>query len=115
MQNLRTIRKSRGLTMKQLGELVGVTESAIGMYETGKREPSLEVLLKLGDVLSCQISDIIGATSDDMALRLEDDLATDLQLLRDRPELRALLHVGAKNTPSQVKKLTDLMMSMNGE
>lgn len=59
--NLREIRKSRGLTMKQLGDMVGVTESAIGLWETGKREPKNEMLLKLGEALDCSVLDIIGA------------------------------------------------------
>ena len=59
MNHLREIRKSRGLTMKQLGKMVGVTEAAIGNYETGKREISYEMLLKLGEALGCEVTDII--------------------------------------------------------
>ena len=59
--NLREIRKSKGMTMKQLGKLVGVTESAIGLWETGKREPNQEMLLKLGEALDCSVLDIMGA------------------------------------------------------
>lgn len=59
--NLREIRKSKGMTMKQLGNLVGVTESAIGLWETGKREPNQEMLLKLGEALDCSVLDIMGA------------------------------------------------------
>ena len=55
MEYLRKIRKARGLTMKQLGQMVGVTESAIGQYETDKRNPSYEMLLKLGEALGCSV------------------------------------------------------------
>ena len=44
-----------------------------------------------------------------------DGLIKDLQILRDRPDLRALLYVGMKNTPEQVYRLAKLMESMNGE
>ena len=57
---LRQIRKSRGLTMKQLGDLVGKSEPAIGLYETGNREPDFETLLKLADVLNCSVDSILG-------------------------------------------------------
>lgn len=58
MNNLREIRKSKKLTMKQLGEMVGVTESMIGQIETNKRNPSYETLLKLGEALECSVADI---------------------------------------------------------
>lgn len=56
---LRDIRKSRKLTMKQLGKMVGVSEAAIGYYETEKRTISYEMLLKLSEALDCSISDIV--------------------------------------------------------
>lgn len=55
MKMLRTARKTKGLTMKELGEKVGVSESAISQYETGKREADFETLLKIGEVLDCSI------------------------------------------------------------
>lgn len=55
MKMLRTARKSKGLTMKGLGEKVGVSESAISQYETGKREADFETILKIGEVLDCSI------------------------------------------------------------
>ena len=55
MKMLRATRKSKGLTMKELGEKVGVSESAISQYETGKREADFETLLKIGEVLDCSI------------------------------------------------------------
>ena len=44
---LRELRKARGITMKELGDMLGVSESTISLYENGKREPSYELLLKL--------------------------------------------------------------------
>ena len=52
---LRVARKEKGLTMKELGEKVGVSESAISQYETGKREADFETLLKIGEVLECSV------------------------------------------------------------
>ena len=59
MDNLRKIRKAKGMTMKQLGKLVGVSESAIGQYETNARKPSFEILLKLGEALDCSVDDLV--------------------------------------------------------
>ena len=59
MKNLRKIRKAKGLTMKQLGEAVGVSESTIGMIETEKRKPSYEIMLRLAEELECTVDDLV--------------------------------------------------------
>lgn len=59
MEVLRQMRISKGLTMKQLGEMTDVTESTIGMIETGKRKPSFELLLKLCEVFDCSADELI--------------------------------------------------------
>ena len=41
-----------------------------------------------------------------------DELVETLQLLRDRPDLRAMLHAGAKTKPETVQKVTELFESM---
>lgn len=46
-EKLKSARISRKLTRKQVAELVGVTASVIGHYETGERMPSVPILLKL--------------------------------------------------------------------
>lgn len=57
MKNLRKLRKAKGLTQKQLGDLVGVSESFVSQMESGKKLPSFEVALKLGEVLECESTD----------------------------------------------------------
>lgn len=55
MMMLRQLRKDRKLSMKELGNVVGVAESTISQYETGKREPDFETLLKLGEFFDVSI------------------------------------------------------------
>lgn len=57
MENLRKLRKAKHLTQKQLGALVGVSESMISQIENGKKLPSFEVGLKLGEALECESTD----------------------------------------------------------
>lgn len=59
MTRIRDMRKAAGMSMKELGKKVGVSESAIGYYETGKRKPSIEMLLMLAEALGCQMADLV--------------------------------------------------------
>jgi transcriptional regulator with XRE-family HTH domain len=52
---LKQLRRSKNLTQKQLGELVGVTDSAIRLFETNKRSPSYTTLKNLAEVLEVTI------------------------------------------------------------
>lgn len=59
MLHIRDIRKSQHMTMKELGKKVGVSESAIQLYETQKRKPDYEMLLKLSEALDCTVVDLL--------------------------------------------------------
>lgn len=55
MLHIRTLRKEKGLTMKQLAERVGVPESTLSLWEKGKRDPRSEQVLKIAKILRCPI------------------------------------------------------------
>lgn len=55
MKKLRELRKAQGMTMKQLGAMVGVSESAISQYETGKRNADYKLLLQFAKIFGVSI------------------------------------------------------------
>jgi transcriptional regulator with XRE-family HTH domain len=57
---LKDARKAKGMTMKELGEIIGVAESTISQYEAGKRQPDFEILLKLGETLNVSVDYLLG-------------------------------------------------------
>ena len=59
MENLRKLRKAKGLKQNELAKLVGLSESAISQIESGKRKPSYETLLKIAEALDCESSDLL--------------------------------------------------------
>lgn len=54
-ENIRRIRLERGLTLKQLGDMVGVSESYIRAYESGRRNPKLSSLEALAQALAVNV------------------------------------------------------------
>lgn len=44
-------RLEKGWTQKQLGDAIGVDSSQIAQWETGKRNPKIDALMKLGSAL----------------------------------------------------------------
>ena len=59
-ENIRKIRKSKNLIMKELGKKVNLSEQAISQYERGERQPNIEILNKLAKALNTPLSDLLG-------------------------------------------------------
>ena len=60
MQQLRNLRKSKGLSMKELGRVIGVAESTISLYENNKRQPDNATLSALADFFGVSIDYLLG-------------------------------------------------------
>lgn len=54
-ENIRRIRQERGLTLKQLGDMVGVNEAYIRAYETGRRNPKIKSLEAIAQALAVNV------------------------------------------------------------
>jgi transcriptional regulator with XRE-family HTH domain len=54
-ENIRRIRQERGLTLKQLGDMLGVSEAYIRAYESGRRNPKIKSLEALAQALSVNV------------------------------------------------------------
>lgn len=60
MKRLQEVRESRGLSQSALAKRVGVTQQAIAQYESGKRTPTGDVLVRLAQVLGVSSSYLLG-------------------------------------------------------
>ena len=45
------LRRQRGLSQAELARRLHISASAVGMYEQGRREPSLDIIVALAEVL----------------------------------------------------------------
>lgn len=57
-ENIKSLRKQRNMTQKQLAAQTGLAVITIQQYEAGKYVPKIEALKKIAAALECQISDI---------------------------------------------------------
>lgn len=73
-ENLRILRKQRGLNQRELADALGVSHSLIAQMETGRKKPSFETLCLIGDYFHISIGDLVqeDATIPDDKTRLLD-------------------------------------------
>lgn len=59
MLNIKTIRKSQGLTQAQLARCVGVRGSTVANWEAGIRHPSILMVQNIASALHCTVDDLL--------------------------------------------------------
>lgn len=59
-ENIKRLRKERGLTQKNLGELCGIAEPNIRKYENGKQNPKLETAESIAKALNVSVLSLLG-------------------------------------------------------
>lgn len=59
MDRLRRERERQGLSLQKLGAISGVSRTAIGLIEKGKRNPSLLITLRLADAVGLDLADAL--------------------------------------------------------
>lgn len=57
---LTSLRKGRHLTQSELADSLGISKSAVSMYEQGKRLPSFDVIAEMADYFSVDMSYLLG-------------------------------------------------------
>ncbi len=62
---LALIRKASNLTQAELARRIGVDQTAIHMWETGKTTPRLPHLKLLAKELDCSLDDLVSPSPDD--------------------------------------------------
>lgn len=73
-ENIKRFRKEHGLTQKELGERLNMTQSAIGQFENNTTSPKLETIEKIAAALEITAFDLMGYEYWDMKY---PDLAKD--------------------------------------
>lgn len=57
---LKSLRNNRGLSQMDFSKQIGISKSAVNMYERGEREPSFEVLETIADYFNVDLDYLIG-------------------------------------------------------
>lgn len=60
MINLKQIREQRGLSQTEIATALGVSRSAVAMWETSPACPRGKTVVQLAEVLDCSIDELFG-------------------------------------------------------
>ena len=112
----RKIREQSGLTQQQMADKLGVSRSAIGMYENGEREPNFETLELIADTFNVDMNYLLGKkpTTEVIPDRyyLDNDARNMAQFMYENPEYKVLFDASRKVKKEDidfVKQMIDRM------
>ena len=57
---LQDLREDRDISRKELAAYLNISLSTIGMYEQGRREPNIEMLIKIADYFNVSLDFLVG-------------------------------------------------------
>ena len=72
-ENLRDAREQKGLSQKEVAEKIGVAKSTYSLYESGNREPNVQTIKKISDVLNVSADKLLGIDNEPMTLAAHFD------------------------------------------
>lgn len=103
-----SLRKSHGLSQQMLAEKTGLTRSAVGMYETGRREPDMETLKLLAEFFHVDMNTLTTGTGD-------SELNELLETLRTREDMRMLFKLAKDATPDDVRSAVKIIEALRND
>lgn len=96
-QNIKAIRKSKGLSQEELAVKLNVVRQTISKWEQGLSVPDSDMLISLSEALETPVSTLLGETvagpkADDLKVICEKLEIINLQLAQMKTTRRKILH-----------------------
>lgn len=96
-ENIRSIRKSKGLSQEELAVKLNVVRQTISKWEQGLSVPDAEMLISISEVLEVPVSTLLGenileSKTDDLKAISEKLEIINLQLLQRKNARRKIIH-----------------------
>ena len=110
-ENIRMIRREKGMTQETLAEAMGITTAAVSKWETGQSAPDVEMLMALADFFEVSVDTLLGheLKADRKKAMLEE--MENLALTQRFDEAKVLAQKLLRNYPNDyevVSQISDL-------
>lgn len=81
-ENLKIARERKGISQKDMAENIGVAKSTYSLYESGNREPNVQTIKKIADILNVSADELLGINEEPttIAAHFDGDEYTEEEL-----------------------------------
>lgn len=91
-ENLKFIRKSLNFSQKEIATYLNLNSTSYSNYETGRRQPDLDTLIKISDFLNIEIDKLLTENlSNDINFleNIKDKIFTDLDFSKETKDINS--------------------------
>ena len=110
------IREKSGLTQQQLADKLGISRSAVGMYEKGEREPNFETLELIADTFNVDMNYLLGKKPSTEVIPdtyyFNPETSKIAQEIYDNKELSLLFDAARDADPDDLQTVHSMLMAL---
>ena len=114
---LKYFRMKENLSQSELAAKLGISASAVSMYEVGKREPDFETEEKIADFFQTDLNTLRGRANEaeqQASDYLDKDSSDAAQFLFSNPEYKVLFDASRKVKPEDINLVAEMIKRMAG-
>ncbi|KKW70358.1 zinc finger/helix-turn-helix protein, YgiT family [Lactococcus cremoris] len=95
MERIKIARQKKGISQKELADLLGLTQQAVSYYEKGSRIPDEQILSVISDILNVPTEYLTGETDDPEGWDLWEDATgyTPEQIKKEIKRMKSANHI----------------------
>ena len=112
-QVFKDLRTKSKLTQQEMADKLNISRSSVGMYESGEREPSFELLEQIADYFNVDMNYLLGKSELSehipQGYYLNDDTREMAQFMFDNPEYKVLFDASRKVRKDDIALVKALM------
>lgn len=83
-ENLKQLRKSKGLSQEELAIRLNVVRQTISKWEKGLSVPDADMLIKIADIFEVSVSELLGAKIEEKNEQYINDVADQLMRINEQ-------------------------------
>ena len=111
------LRMKSGLTQQEMADRLNISRSSIGMYESGEREPSFELLEAIADYFNVDMNYLLGkkdlSEHIPQGYYLNEDAREVAQFLYENPEYKVLFDASRKVKKEDIQFVKEMIDRMS--
>ena len=104
---LKSLRKNKNISQKELAKIVGVAESTIGMYERDVRKPDFELLKKFADFFDVSTDYLLGRT-EQKTINERKNEEQEFEEWLNNPDLNVFYRELPKSDDEKIRQLREI-------
>jgi len=103
------LRKISGITQKEIAEKVGIAHQTYQGYESGKHEPSIEIIIRIADIYGVTLDFITGRFIQLGNFEVEEEMM--IKVLEELPLIKAQLELERTRNEVRRKELLEFIIN----